>query len=187
MRMTVLAILLGVANPACAQLSRHVVAEQTTAEIPSALDKPLGEPKAVKAPPATHAALKPEMPRPNLRTPTADKLFWLHASAFAGSMALDAWSTSRFVNFDRSHANSEWQVPGMCTEGNRSLGRTPTDGRIAGYFAAWTGSELAATYVLKKITRHFRPRWARESWRAPISYFTAYHTLLGLRNLNDCR
>ena len=210
MRVAFLAVVLGVfgaANPVSAQIGQRVRVEQASFEIPAVLDELSYEPKTVEppaatalpmlppmtllaAPPASPAKpirLKVERPKPALQMRTADGTFWLHSAAFAGSMALDAWSTSRLVNFYRKNVNSPIEVPGICTETNRSLGRTPTDARIAGYFAAWTGGEVAATYLLKKVTWHFKPQWARESWRAPMTYFTALHGFWGLRNLNNCR
>lgn len=211
-----LGVLGATANPVRAQFARRVAVEPGSFDVPAVLDEPFHElktvgpksvePKAIEAlapaaaltfpavtlVPALPAPAKPvpwkiAPAKPALRTRTADRLFWLHSSAFAGSIALDAWSTSRLVNFYNKYKNSPIEVPGICTEGNRSLGPAPSDGRIAGYFLAWTSGEVAATYLLKRVTRHFKPRWARESWRAPISYFTVYHAFWGLHNLNNCR
>jgi len=91
------------------------------------------------------------------------------------------------VNFYLKHVNSPIEVPGICTESNRSLGRTPSDGRITGYFAAWTGGEVAATYLVKKLTQRFKPRWAHEAWRGPVTYLSVYHAFWGFHNLNNCR
>jgi len=187
MKLAAFAAFLAVANPAYAQLTRHLTVEQASSAISGELVQPLYPGAPVDALPAAPTPFKAEQPKPILRTHTADKLFWLHSSAFAGSVALDAWSTSRLANFYRSHVNSPIPVPGICTEGNSSLGRTPTDGRIAGYFAAWAGGEVAATYVFKKVAHRFKPRWAHESWRFPITYLTAYHAFWGAANLDRCR
>jgi hypothetical protein len=135
MKLLVLAIVLGVANPAFAQMARHVAGEsvaveQVSAEIPGALVEPIvaPAPKPLEASPALVNPLKIESPKPVFRARTADKLFWLHSAAFAGSVAFDAWSTSRFVNYRRSHESLIGVEPGICTEGNRSLGIMPTDG-----------------------------------------------------------
>jgi len=193
-KFVILPVLLISASPACAQLPRHIIVEQISSEIPGELsDLPIArvDPLYKTAPlsilPAATAPLKTTQPKPALRPRTADKLFWLHSSAFAGSMALDAWSTSRFLNYNRSHQNLIGQDPGICTEGNRSLGLMPSNGHIVSYFAAWTGGEVAATYLLKRLTRHAKTRWVRESWRAPISYLTAYHSYWGVHNFALCK
>ena len=187
MKFVPLAVLLSVAVPVCAQVSQPVTVEQASSAISGELIQPLHDAILLEAPPPARPLFKTARTKPALREQIDYKLFWLHSSAFAGSMALDAWSTSRLVNFYRGHVNSPIAVPGICTEGNPSLGRTPTDGRIAGYFLAWTSGEVAATYLLKRATRHFKPSWAHESWRLPITYLTAYHTFWGATNLNRCR
>ena len=192
MKLLVLAIVIGVANPAHAQLARHVVVEhvtieQVSAEIPGALVEPLSKPKPMEALPPSVTPLRVEQPKPVFRAHTADKLFWLHTSAFAGSVALDAWSTSRFLDYRRSHESLIGKETGICTEGNRSLGLTPSNGHLASYYAAWTGGEVAATYVIKRLTRHAKSHWVRESWRFPIAYLTTYHSYWGLHNLAVCK
>jgi len=186
-KLSVLAIFLGAATPAHAQLAPGVTSGQLSLEVPAGSVEPLFKAKAPEPPPALVKPLIIEKPKPILRQRVADKTFWLHSSAFMGSIALDAWSTSRFVNYNRSHQNLIGTQPGICTEGNRSLGPTPSDAHIAGYFAAWTGGEVAATYLLKRLTRHSKTRWVRESWRFPMTYLTAYHSYWGLHNLAVCK
>lgn len=122
-----------------------------------------------------------QAPKPAVAKPTLDKAFVFHVAALGSTDAFDKITTSRFLNYSRRSRS-----PGTCHEVNPYFGPAPSDGRLATRSAIAFGGEIAASFLLKKLTKNSSHRWIRESWRAPMLYWTGDHIAAGAWNLANC-
>lgn len=106
--------------------------------------------------PPAKAQEKPDSPEPKTH-----RVFWLAEGALAAAKTSDALSTVAAQN----HGDHE---------NNPILGKHPSQGKLAGYFAATFALDSTAFY----FTEHNRRAWVRWVGRAYIAFVIEEHTRL---------
>jgi hypothetical protein len=113
-----------------------------------------------------------QTPAPAKRT--VDKKFFAVAAFSAAALAIDGYTTARFV--DRRTNCHETGEPML-------LGRFPSPGRVAGISLAEFALGAALSYALKRQGR----RILSYPWAAPVGYRGEVHLGAAIHNLNGCQ